>query len=817
MTTTTIVVQVYDMPASINRQLRDAMGIEKDQWQLALAQSYSFYAAPNIVMPFVAAVLVDQIGSHMTMLLLSLVVVTGSALFSFAIHIRSLPMLLFGRFVLGLAGESLSVAQARLTCSWFGGAELAFALGMNLSASRLGSVLNDLLTPSIAMLPNNILGDFLETERAPVLLAVWVGTFFCLVSTVSAIIAVIIDLVNLQTSDYTYLEPYPYTDSVDASLCASTPHADLPSTTERNIDVQTSLSISNDLVGHRTSTQAIQNSACDAPAQASSLLPSSFASSEVSGRIPPQTLVRKWWSSSTDNLAHVHHINISDATHFSSPELFSNEHHKADLHGQSQKIPTTTKNSGDTSLHVAATHRDDKRSISPGKQFFPGFLQEHDMEIPSSNMYDGSASASMLLSPPSVEFGSLSPLTSRSTPHLSSHRRPSQSLIEVMPLVMEEECPEDYTRELPSPEIYSSAMYSLGDSQSFSYNLWTDLCLLPIEFWLIVSLMIIYYGGTVTLINVLSDELQNSAPFHNNAQYAGFFLAIPDLLSTFLVPLCGRVVQYRGRRIVVLGICGIMMVVVHIAFLYANENIIPPVFVFAFALTLLGIVYALYICVVWPLISFVVPEELQATAYALSTSLLNLGLLCFPLISAQLISTAANVSDYTAMHYLFIGTSTLGALIICPLLFWVDQARNDGMLNMCGNVGEKRIHPQLESESEVYCDYDVYPNYYQQSDRPLGYDGHENEENGESSGNMSVPSRFPGASSLPDQALSKRTGTERWIEYGTMYGTLSGPHARELGPGWSRESLSVSRQDTVSYDRLHRVELYKTSSDPFKT
>ncbi|KAJ1344423.1 hypothetical protein BSLG_000983 [Batrachochytrium salamandrivorans] len=767
MTTTTIVVQVYDMPASINRQLRDAMGIEKDQWQLALAQSYSFYAAPNIVMPFVAAVLVDQIGSHMTMLLLSLVVVTGSALFSFAIHIRSLPMLLFGRFVLGLAGESLSVAQARLTCSWFGGAELAFALGMNLSASRLGSVLNDLLTPSIAMLPNNILGDFWRRSGL--------------------------------------------------RLCASTPHADLLSTTERNIDVQTSLSISNDLVGHRTSTQAIQNSACDAPAQASSLLPSSFASSEVSGRIPPQTLVRKWWSSSTDNLAHVHHINISDATHFSSPELFSNEHHKADLHGQSQKIPTTTKNSGDTSLHVAATHRDDKRSISPGKQFFPGFLQEHDMEIPSSNMYDGSASASMLLSPPSVEFGSLSPLTSRSTPHLSSHRRPSQSLIEVMPLVMEEECPEDYTRELPSPEIYSSAMYSLGDSQSFSYNLWTDLCLLPIEFWLIVSLMIIYYGGTVTLINVLSDELQNSAPFHNNAQYAGFFLAIPDLLSTFLVPLCGRVVQYRGRRIVVLGICGIMMVVVHIAFLYANENIIPPVFVFAFALTLLGIVYALYICVVWPLISFVVPEELQATAYALSTSLLNLGLLCFPLISAQLISTAANVSDYTAMHYLFIGTSTLGALIICPLLFWVDQARNDGMLNMCGNVGEKRIHPQLESESEVYCDYDVYPNYYQQSDRPLGYDGHENEENGESSGNMSVPSRFPGASSLPDQALSKRTGTERWIEYGTMYGTLSGPHARELGPGWSRESLSVSRQDTVSYDRLHRVELYKTSSDPFKT
>jgi MFS family permease len=58
-------------------------------------------------------------------------------------------LMLVGRVVFGLGGESMSVAQSAIVSMWFKGKELAFALGINLSVSRLGSVLNSNTIPSL--------------------------------------------------------------------------------------------------------------------------------------------------------------------------------------------------------------------------------------------------------------------------------------------------------------------------------------------------------------------------------------------------------------------------------------------------------------------------------------------------------------------------------------------------------------------------------------------------------------------------------------------------------------------------------------------
>lgn len=57
--------------------------------------------------------------------------------------------MLVGRVVFGLGGESLSVAQSAIVSIWFKGKELAMALGMNISFSRLGSVINGLILPQV--------------------------------------------------------------------------------------------------------------------------------------------------------------------------------------------------------------------------------------------------------------------------------------------------------------------------------------------------------------------------------------------------------------------------------------------------------------------------------------------------------------------------------------------------------------------------------------------------------------------------------------------------------------------------------------------
>lgn len=58
-------------------------------------------------------------------------------------------MMLVGRVIFGMGGECMCVAQSAIVSTWFKGSELAFAYGINLSVSRLGSVLNSSIVPSI--------------------------------------------------------------------------------------------------------------------------------------------------------------------------------------------------------------------------------------------------------------------------------------------------------------------------------------------------------------------------------------------------------------------------------------------------------------------------------------------------------------------------------------------------------------------------------------------------------------------------------------------------------------------------------------------
>ena len=81
--------------------------------------------------------------------------------------------MLIGRVVFGLGGESMSVAQSAIVTVWFKGKELAMALGVNLSVSRLGSVINANTVPTLY--EDHSLG-----------FALLVGSFICVFSLVNA-------------------------------------------------------------------------------------------------------------------------------------------------------------------------------------------------------------------------------------------------------------------------------------------------------------------------------------------------------------------------------------------------------------------------------------------------------------------------------------------------------------------------------------------------------------------------------------------------------------------------------------------------------
>ncbi|KAJ3372985.1 hypothetical protein HDU91_001667 [Kappamyces sp. JEL0680] len=137
----------YDIPASTSFELELLF---PNDFPYYLQLFYSLYSIPNLFIPFASGYLMQTVGLDVLLPVLALLVAVGQLLFTLGVFSNSLALMVVGRLFLGVGGESLGVAQYKITSSWFADRELAFALGMNICAGRVGSVLNDLISPWLA-------------------------------------------------------------------------------------------------------------------------------------------------------------------------------------------------------------------------------------------------------------------------------------------------------------------------------------------------------------------------------------------------------------------------------------------------------------------------------------------------------------------------------------------------------------------------------------------------------------------------------------------------------------------------------------------
>ena len=105
------------------------------------------YSFPNIILPVFGGFFLDRFGTNRVLIIFSLLVCLGQTLFAFGVALKvlhftflfpflmliltvcqSLWLMLLGRVIFGLGGESLGVAQGRITVRWFRNKEMAFAL-----------------------------------------------------------------------------------------------------------------------------------------------------------------------------------------------------------------------------------------------------------------------------------------------------------------------------------------------------------------------------------------------------------------------------------------------------------------------------------------------------------------------------------------------------------------------------------------------------------------------------------------------------------------------------------------------------------------
>ncbi|PWA20255.1 hypothetical protein CCH79_00003927 [Gambusia affinis] len=129
----------YDNPAALQTQVIQDMNLNTAEFM----QLYAWYSWPNVVLCFLGGFLIDRVfGIRLGTLIFSLFVCIGQVIFAAGAWANHFWLMEAGRFVFGIGGESLAVAQNTYAVNWFKGKELNLVFGLQLSMARLGSTVN---------------------------------------------------------------------------------------------------------------------------------------------------------------------------------------------------------------------------------------------------------------------------------------------------------------------------------------------------------------------------------------------------------------------------------------------------------------------------------------------------------------------------------------------------------------------------------------------------------------------------------------------------------------------------------------------------
>lgn len=129
----------YDNPGALQNQIIDDLKISLSTF----SQLYAWYSWPNTILCFFGGFLIDRVfGIRLGAVIFAGCIFLGQLVFAGGAFINSYYVMILGRFIFGIGGESLAVAQNTYAVSWFKDKELNMVFGLQLSISRAGSTAN---------------------------------------------------------------------------------------------------------------------------------------------------------------------------------------------------------------------------------------------------------------------------------------------------------------------------------------------------------------------------------------------------------------------------------------------------------------------------------------------------------------------------------------------------------------------------------------------------------------------------------------------------------------------------------------------------
>ncbi|GFR87917.1 major facilitator superfamily domain-containing protein [Elysia marginata] len=123
----------YDNPAALQDTMIDDLDINEGKFMAF----YSFYSWPNVVLCMFGGYLIDRVfGVRLGAIIFSIFVTCGQVVFAVGALVNSYPLMCFGRFVFGIGGESLAVAQNTFAVKWFQGKALNMGSTVNMNVMQ---------------------------------------------------------------------------------------------------------------------------------------------------------------------------------------------------------------------------------------------------------------------------------------------------------------------------------------------------------------------------------------------------------------------------------------------------------------------------------------------------------------------------------------------------------------------------------------------------------------------------------------------------------------------------------------------------------
>jgi len=135
----------YDLPGALNY----ALGFPKSSSATRIGILYLAYSVPNMLLPYLFGSIAARF-RYALLFILAFTVSFGQLIFTMGVYLNRFSVMITGRAVMGIGGESYSIIQNMIISERFKITELSGAMTFHTVCAKMGTVLSFIITPMIS-------------------------------------------------------------------------------------------------------------------------------------------------------------------------------------------------------------------------------------------------------------------------------------------------------------------------------------------------------------------------------------------------------------------------------------------------------------------------------------------------------------------------------------------------------------------------------------------------------------------------------------------------------------------------------------------